>query len=78
LLLELQRREIAQRRMDALDVVNVIEEAPDLPMGVREVVVLGEIDLLFFDGAHEAFGITVLARFAAMLGWMLSCLRRST
>jgi hypothetical protein len=51
LLLELQRRQVAQRRVDAFDVVDIIEETPDLPMSVAEVVILGEIDLLFFERA---------------------------
>src|SRR6267143_4439247 len=54
LLLELPRREVAQRRVNALDVVNVVEEAGDLPEGVGEVLVVGEVHLLFFDGPDQA------------------------
>ncbi len=45
LLLELQRRQVAQRgqaaqrRVDAFDVVDIIGETPDLPLNVGEVVV---------------------------------------
>lgn len=59
--LELLGRQVAKRRVDALDVVDRVDEVPDLLAGLGEVLVVGEIDLLFFDGAHEAFGVTVLA-----------------
>src|SRR5262249_54499399 len=58
---ELLGREEAQGRVDAFDVVDVVEETHDLPLGVGEVAGVGQVDLLFFDGAHEAFGVTVLA-----------------
>ena len=45
--------------MDTLDVVDRVDEVPDLGAGLGEVLVVGEIDLLFLDGAHESFGIAV-------------------
>src|SRR5688572_13341615 len=64
LLLEFAWRQVAERRVDAFDVVDVIEKAGELPLGIGEVVVLGEIHLLFFDGAHESLGIAVFTRLA--------------
>ena len=64
LLFELPGCQIAEGRVDAFDVVDVVEETGDLPKGVGEVLVLGEIHLLFFDGAHETFGVAVFARLA--------------
>ncbi len=48
--------------MNAFDVVHVIKEAVDLATGIGEVVILGQIDLLFFVGAHELFRIPILPR----------------
>src|ERR1700681_1490424 len=59
LLLELAGRRVPQGGVNAFDVVNVVEETCDLPLSVGEVLVLGEIHLLFFDGADETFGVTV-------------------
>jgi hypothetical protein len=46
LLLELARRQVAECRVDAFDVVDVVEEAAQLPRSVGEVVVFGEVHLL--------------------------------
>src|SRR5437773_11736417 len=47
LLLEPRRRQVAQRRVDPLDVVGGVEEAAELCPGVVEVLVVGQLDLLF-------------------------------
>lgn len=45
--------------MEAFDVVNVIKEPADVPVGVGKVLVVGKVHLLFFDGADEPPGVTV-------------------
>src|SRR5512135_3156199 len=40
LLLELARRQVPQRRVNPLPVVYVVEESPELPPGIGEVLVL--------------------------------------
>src|ERR1043166_925725 len=64
LLLELGGRQVAERGVDAFDVVDVVEEAGHLRLGVVEVTVIGEVHLLFFDGADQTFGEAVLAGLA--------------
>lgn len=54
LLLELDRREIAQGRVDAPAQVDVLQEAPNLVTSISIVLLLGKVDLLFFDRAHQA------------------------
>jgi hypothetical protein len=39
--LELRRGQVAQRRMDALVLVHLFQEAPDLRVGVSEIAILG-------------------------------------
>jgi hypothetical protein len=48
LFLKLTRHQVAQCRVDAFDVVDVVEDTGDLPLSVGEVVVVGEINLLFY------------------------------
>ena len=50
--------------MDAFEVVDIVEEPRELPLCVGEIEVVGEIDLLFLDGSHELFGVSVFAGFA--------------
>src|SRR5215471_3997790 len=49
LLLELGRRQVAQRRVDALAVVDVVEEPSQLPQRVGEVGVLRQRHLLLLE-----------------------------
>jgi hypothetical protein len=66
--------------VNAFDVVDVVEEAAEVPLGVGEVLVVRQVHLLFFDGADDAFGVAVLvgSPTAAMLRCTLSVCRRST
>src|SRR5512144_3104866 len=50
LLLELHRGQVAQRRMDPLPVVHGVQEPTQLAVGIGEVPVLGQVDLLLADG----------------------------
>ena len=53
--------QIAQRRMDAFELEDVIEKASDLCMGIGEVAILGERHLLHLDGSHQSLDIAILA-----------------
>src|SRR4029077_2118774 len=64
LVFELPGRQVAQGRVDTFAVVDIVEETSDLPVGVGEVVVVGQVHLLFFDGANQAFGVAIFAWFA--------------
>src|SRR5260370_8117589 len=64
LLLELRRRQVAQRRVDALVVVDRVDEVAKLPVGIGVVLVLRQVYFLFLDRPHQPLGVTVLARFA--------------
>ena len=52
--------EIAQRRMDPLVHVHVIQEAADLVICIMIVQVLGQVKLLFLDGPDQTLGVAVL------------------
>jgi tetratricopeptide (TPR) repeat protein len=56
--------EIAQRRMDPLVHVHVIQEAADLAICLMIVQVLGQVNLLFLDRPDETLGVAVLPGFA--------------
>ncbi len=60
--LELCRGQVAQRRVDARVLVDIVQQAPDLRVGVGEVTVFGQRHLLLFDRRHESLGIAVLTR----------------
>jgi len=62
LLLKLGRRQIAERRVDALLIVDLLDEASHMFLGFGYRAVFAQVDLLFFDGADEAFGVWVLSR----------------
>ena len=64
--LELSRGQIAQRGMDALVLVHVVQEAPNLRVGIGAILVLGECHLLLFDRPHEPLGIPLLAWLALL------------
>ena len=58
--LKLQGREVAQGRVDTLMHVDIVQEAPDLTVGVMVVPVLGQVNCLLLDGSDEPLGIAVL------------------
>src|SRR5690242_6416669 len=62
LTLEFLRRQVTQRRVNPLPVVDIVEEPTQLPPSVREVLVLREIDLLLLDRSHQPLGISILFR----------------
>lgn len=64
--LELRRGQVAERRMDALTLVDVVQEAPDLRVGVGKVAILRQGHLLFFDRPHQPLGIAVLPGFTLL------------
>jgi hypothetical protein len=52
--------EIAQRGMDPLMHIHVIQEAADLMICIMIVQVLGQVNLLFLDRPDETLGVAVL------------------
>ena len=48
--------------MQSLSIVDVVDEAGDGASGVGEIAILGGIDLLGFEGFHEALGHGVVVR----------------
>src|SRR5215470_12461279 len=60
LLLELGRRQVAQRRVDPLDVVHRLDEAAELLPGIGEIAVLGQGDFFLLDRSHQPLGVAVL------------------
>ena len=58
--LELSRREIPQRRVNALRPIDIIDEVPDLGQRVLEILVVRQCHLLFFNGADQPFRVAVL------------------
>ncbi len=65
--LELHRRQRAQRRVDTLVLVDLIQEAPDLRVGIGEVPLLSQRHLLVFTGPQQPFSVAILA-WLALLG----------
>ncbi len=59
--LELCRRQRAQGRVNALALVDVIEELASVRIRIGEILVVGQIHLLLFAGAHQPLGVPVLA-----------------
>ncbi len=53
-------RKIAERRMDALGAVHIINEATKLRLRVGEVLVFRQFDLFLLDCAHNPFSIPIL------------------
>src|SRR5262245_22204207 len=62
LLLELLRRQVAQRRMDSLAIIHLVQEPTQLPQRVGEVEVLRQGHLFFLDGPQQPLGVAVLTR----------------
>jgi len=63
-LLELDRGQVPEGRVDALAHVRVLQEPTDLTIGVRVVLVVRQIHLLLFDRANEPFSVSILASLA--------------
>jgi len=49
--------------MDAFPIVDIFDETPNLRTGIRKVIILGQIHLLFFDGPHQSLGKTIFFGF---------------
>ncbi len=50
--------------------VHVLQEPPNLLIGIMIVTIFRQINLLLFDGANEPLGITVLGRRSRRItGW---------
>jgi len=64
LLLEFGWGEIAQRGIDTLVHVNLVEEAPHLAVGIIVVEVLWQVNFLLLDRSDETFSVAVLPGFA--------------
>jgi hypothetical protein len=62
--LELRRRPVAQRRVQTLGVVHVVDEPGEVALRVRERPVLLEVHLLGLEGLEERLGPGVLVRVA--------------
>ena len=45
--------EITQRRMDTLVHIHIVQEAPNLMIGIIILEILGKVNLLFFDRLDE-------------------------
>src|SRR5271166_115320 len=61
-LLELHRRQIAQRRMDPLVIVHVVQEAAQLTPGLGVALIVRQIDFFLLDGSHKALSEAILFR----------------
>lgn len=64
-LLELGRWFVFQRRVQALAIVELVDEVADAGLGFFEGLVLVEIDLFVFEGSDEALGFGVVIGIAA-------------
>src|SRR5499427_8253072 len=62
--LELCRRAIVERGMQALDVVDPLDEGGDGALSLAPVAVEGAVDLLGLERAHEALGLGVVVGIA--------------
>ena len=58
--LELDWREIAQRGVDALVHVDVVQEPAQLADSISIVVVVRQVNFLLFDGPDEPLGVAIL------------------
>jgi len=61
---EFNGRQITESRVDAFAIIDIIQEAAQLLVRIGEVLIVRQIDLLFFDGANKPFGVRVLFGFA--------------
>src|SRR3984957_3386080 len=60
LLLELRRRQVAQRRVNSLDVIDRVEEPAQLAAGIGVVLVFRQVHFLFLDRPPQPLGEAVL------------------
>src|SRR5260370_8648247 len=55
--------------------VDILDELPDVLVDIMVVTILGQVNFLLFDGAHQSLGIAILGRLAdlshADLGFVL-------
>ena len=58
--LELDRGEIPQGRMDALVHVDVVEKPAQLAQGISVILIVRQVNFLFFDSTHQPFCVAVL------------------
>jgi len=72
--LELDRGEIPQGGMDALVHVDVVEKPAQLAQSISVILIVGQVNFLFLDGAHEPLRVAVLqaAPTSAILIWALT------
>ena len=57
--LEFSWGEIAQRRVDPLAHIDIIQEAPNLVIGIMIVEILRQVNLLFLDRSDETLGVAI-------------------
>ena len=61
--------------MNPLVHVDILDELPDVLVDIMVVTILGQVNFLLFDGAHQSLGIAILGRLAdlshADLGFVL-------
>src|SRR3954454_6109693 len=62
--LELDRRSIAERRMQPLAVVDLFDEGADLLAGIIDVAIVSSVDLLLLERLHEALGLGIVVGIA--------------
>ncbi len=58
----MNRRAVPEDHSDLLSSVQVVEEPPQLAIRIGEILILGQNDLLFFDGPHPALCLPILLR----------------
>ena len=50
--------------MNPLVHVDILDELPDVLVDIMGVTILGQVNFLLFDGAHQSLGIAILGRLA--------------
>ena len=60
LFFELSWSQVAQRGVDTLVHIDVVEEPAQLAEGISIVFVVRQVNFLLFDGSHETLGVAVL------------------
>jgi hypothetical protein len=65
--------------VEALAVIDLIEERADLGLGMRQVAIVGAVHLLLLQGLHEALAMALSYGQATrlMLGWIPAASSRS-
>src|ERR1700719_511670 len=62
--LELDRRSITQCRVEPQAIVDALDEDADHLAGVMKITIVSAVDLLVFEGLHEALRLGVVVRIA--------------